>query len=377
MRRAANPEFDVAVIGGGLVGCALALGLARLGKRVGVLDEGDVAARASRANFALVWVQSKGLGLPAYAGWTIRSADAWAAFAAGLREESGVDVAFERPGGFHLALSEAELAQRVATLRRLHNQPGVAHYATEILDRGALARRLPHLGPEVVGGSYCPLDGHCNSLKLYRALQLCLRARGVALLNGWRVATARHAAGAFRLQTAAGEVRCGAVVIAAGNASMQLAPMLGLRAPMRPNRGQVIVTERVAPFLAYPISNIRQTDEGTVMIGDSQLAGSDPDQLSLPVCAEMADRARRCFPPLARLNIVRMWSGIRVMTEDGFPIYDQSQRYPGAFVVCCHSGVTLAANHALTLAPMIAAGRLDADTVGAFSARRFDVHKDA
>jgi len=65
------------------------------------------------------------------------------------------------------------------------------------------------------------------------------------------------------------------------------------------------------------------------------------------------------------------------MTRDGFPIYDQSGTYPGAFVVGCHSGVTLAANHALVLAPMIARGRLEADVVGAFSARRFDVQKVA
>ena len=65
------------------------------------------------------------------------------------------------------------------------------------------------------------------------------------------------------------------------------------------------------------------------------------------------------------------------MTLDGFPIYDQSVTCPGAFLVCCHSGVTLAAIHALTLAPMIAAGRLDRATVGAFSARRFDVRQAA
>jgi glycine/D-amino acid oxidase-like deaminating enzyme len=60
-------DHDVAVIGGGLVGSAIAWGLARAGQRVAVLDEGDVALRASRGNFALVWVQSKGLGMPAYA----------------------------------------------------------------------------------------------------------------------------------------------------------------------------------------------------------------------------------------------------------------------------------------------------------------------
>jgi len=63
-------EADVAVVGGGLVGAAIAWGLARAGTRVVVLDEGDVAFRASRGNFALVWVQSKGLGMPEYAAWT-------------------------------------------------------------------------------------------------------------------------------------------------------------------------------------------------------------------------------------------------------------------------------------------------------------------
>jgi hydrogen cyanide synthase HcnC len=63
-------EHDVAVIGGGLVGSAIAWGLAASGKRVALLDEGDVAFRASRGNFALVWVQSKGLGMPEYARWT-------------------------------------------------------------------------------------------------------------------------------------------------------------------------------------------------------------------------------------------------------------------------------------------------------------------
>ena len=63
-------DYDVAVVGGGLLGSAIAWGLGRLGKKVAVLDEGDITKRASRANFALVWVQSKGLGMPAY---TVRS----------------------------------------------------------------------------------------------------------------------------------------------------------------------------------------------------------------------------------------------------------------------------------------------------------------
>ena len=55
---------------------------------------------------------------------------------------------------------------------------------------------------------------------------------------------------------------------------------------------------------------------------------------------------------------MRTWAALRVMSPDGFPIYEQSQSHPGAFSVNCHSGVTLAGAHALALAPMIARGGL-------------------
>ena len=74
-------RYDAIVIGGGLVGSAIAYGLAREGLRVALVDEGDVAYRASRGNFGLVWVQSKGDGAPHYQRWTRRSADQWPALA--------------------------------------------------------------------------------------------------------------------------------------------------------------------------------------------------------------------------------------------------------------------------------------------------------
>jgi glycine/D-amino acid oxidase-like deaminating enzyme len=371
----AGKEFDVAVVGGGLVGAATSWGLAREGLRVALLDEGDRAVRASRGNFALVWVQSKGLGLAPYANWSVRSSNAWRSFADLLKQETGVDVSFQRPGGLHLALSERELEARVDYLKRLHAQPGIVEYQTEILDHDEVAKIEPDIGPEVVGASYCPLDGHVNSLRLFRTLHAAINARGVTYLPSHRVENIMREGGEFRLMTTQGEVRAGRIALAAGNANMQLAPMVGLEAPMKPERGQVFVTERVRPFLHHPMNGARQTDEGTVMIGDSKEEGTDPAELKIGISATTAERAIRRFPLLANVNVVRAWSAIRVMTKDGFPIYDESETHPGAFVLCCHSGVTLAANHALTVAPMIARGALDKALVGPFSARRFHVQE--
>lgn len=363
---------DFAVIGGGLVGAAIAYGLVRAGRRVALLDEGDRAVRASRGNFALVWVQGKGLGNPAYAAWTRRSSDLWAGFARELKELTDLDVRFERPGGFALCLSEAEWEARALMLRRFHNQPGGADDPTEMLDRTRVAAMLPGIGPDVVGGSFSPHDGHVNSLRLFRALHTALDRLGAAYLpdHGVTRIDARENGG-FMLSGAGFTLEAAQVVLAAGNANASLAPFVDLAAPMRPEAGQILVTERIAPFLRHPIVTLRQTDEGSVMIGDSREETDDPAGLNLRVNGVIASRALRMFPALAQVNIVRSWRAIRVMPEDGFPIYDQSARHPGAFLATCHSGVTLAAAHALALAPMIADGALDDPRIAAFSAARF------
>lgn len=366
-------DYDVAVVGGGLVGSAIAYGLAREGQRVAVLDEGDVAYRASRGNFALVWVQSKGLGMARYAAWSVRSSRAWAGFAEMLREDTDIDVALQQPGGFHMALSERELEARASTMKRLHNQPEMIPYEYEIMDRTRVQKMLPAIGPDVAGASYCPLDGHVNSLRLFRALNAGMQRRGATYLPNHIVDRIAYVNGEFMLTAAGGTVRAGKVVLAAGIGNARLAPMVGLSAPVRPQRGQIIVTEKAAPFLNYPVSTVRQTDEGSIMVGDSQEEAGFVPEVGQPILSVMADRAVRMFPILGSLNAVRTWAALRVMTQDGFPIYDASATCPGAFIATCHSGVTLAANHALTLAPLIAAGSLPADEFGVFSARRFDV----
>ena len=312
-------EFDVVVIGGGVVGSAIAWGLARCNQRVAVLDEGDIAYRASRGNFALVWVQSKGLGMPRYSAWTMRSANAWAGFAKTLAEETGIDVAHSRPGGLNLVLSDEEWDARVQAMERLQSQPGMQRFDWEMLDRARVREMVPRIGPDVMGGSYTAFDGHCNALRLLRALNKGMQQLGVVYLPEHRVTHLEGRAGEFRLTTAVKEIRASKVVIAAGIESTRLGAMVGLDIRVHPERGQLIVTEKTAPFLRYPMSRVRQTDEGGVMIGDSQEDAGLDNAVTLPMISTLAQRAVRMFPDLARLNVVRTWACLRVMTLDRFP----------------------------------------------------------
>jgi glycine/D-amino acid oxidase-like deaminating enzyme len=115
---------------------------------------------------------------------------------------------------------------------------------------------------------------------------------------------------------------------------------------------------------------LRQTDEGTVMLGDSQEDVGFDITTKVEVLKNIADRNTRIFPALKSVSIIRMWAALRVMSPDGFPIYEQSERFPGAFAATCHSGVTLAGAHALALAPAILAGVLP-EELSAFGSSRF------
>jgi glycine/D-amino acid oxidase-like deaminating enzyme len=367
---------DIAIVGGGLAGAAIAFGLRHLGPKVLVLDEGDVAHRASRGNFGLIWVQGKGLGLPAYAQWTGGSARAWPRLAADLAQETGIDVALRQPGGIHVCLSQQELDARVERIQRFLAQPGIDPAAIDVLDRAALLRRLPRIGPDVVGGTWCAQDGDCNPLRLFRALHVALERAGCGYRPRHAVTAIERRAGTFELHTARGVIEAGKVVLAAGLANATLAPMVGLAAPVTPNKGQIIVLERVETFLPLPLETLRQTDDGTVLIGDSQQDKGFDETLDLPILATMSERALRVFPFLRDVRVVRTWAALRVMSPDGFPIYQRSTGCPGAYLATCHSGVTLAAAHAFTLAPALLADGWP-DALAPYDARRFDVRAAA
>lgn len=366
------PDFDVAVVGGGLVGTAIAWGLARTGLRVTVLDEGDRAHRASRGNFALVWVQGKGAGQPDYTSWTRRSARLWPALAEELREETGIDVGFRQPGGLSPALSEMELEARYRELSKIDAAIGDPTPSWEAVDPVRLKRMVPEIGPSIVGATYSPLDGHVNALRLFRAFHVALSRRGVSYRPNCRIEGLEPVGGGVRLSGGFGEVRAMRVVLAAGIDNVRLASLVGMSAPIRPQRGHIIVTEKVAPFLHHPLGSIRQTDEGGIMIGDSAEEAGCDDRVQPGILGVMAERAIRVLPLLGRLNVVRSWAALRVMTRDGFPIYDRSADNPNIFVASCHSGVTLAAVHALHIPPALAGGTLPADC-HSFSTRRFHV----
>jgi glycine/D-amino acid oxidase-like deaminating enzyme len=367
--------FETIIVGGGLVGAAIAYGLSKQGQSVLIVDQGDTAFRAARGNFGLVWVQGKGASMPAYARWSLRSAQVWPRLADALSEDTGIDVALQQSGGIHFFLNDEERDARDAILKRIGKAIG-PEFKYEILDRQAVRAMFPGIGEAVTGAAFCPHDGACNSLRLFRALHAGVQHRGGRYEFDQTVRAIRFQNPGFEVATERGTYRAGKVVLAAGLGTRDLAPMVGLAAPVSPLKGQILVTAKVKPFLNRLTHFLRQTDEGSVLIGESKEDVGFDEGTTPSVMHALAKRAVTIFPFLRDVNIVRTWGALRVMSPDSSPIYEQSQTCPGAFVACVHSGVTLAGAHAGPLAADIAEGRLG-DFFDPFRAERFDVSKAA
>lgn len=365
-------EAEVIVVGGGVVGAAIAFGLLKADERVLVLDGDDGDFRAARANFGLVWVQGKGMSMPDYQAVTRESSDAWPEFLRGLTEVSQIAVDYERKGGLAFCLGEDEFEKRRARLFRLHNRSDDC----EMLERPRLEALLPgvRLGANVTGASFCWRDGHANPLQLLASLHAAIRRLGGRIVPQRRVTRIAPRNGSFEVTTKAESFVTPRVVIAAGIASGDLAKGVNLDAPVRPQRGQILVTERMSPFLPLPASGLRQTAEGTVMIGVTNEEVGYDASATASAAATLASRALRVVPALSVGKLVRQWAGLRVMSPDSYPIYAESRDFRGAFVALCHSGVTLAAFHAGRFARALASDGLPA-AFESFHPRRFDVQK--
>lgn len=368
MNQPVTSETEYAVVGGGLVGMSIAHGLARRGRTVTVFDEADDAFRASRGNFGLVWIQSKGVALPDYALWSRLSASLWPELRDELTGATGLDLELKQPGGLNLFLTEAEAEEGVRKLSLLKDSLG-GDYPFEYLEHSAIQKMLPEIGPDVCGATWFPEDGHTNPLYLLQALHKSFSSSGGTLINGSPVTNITPAGDSFIVygrQT----VKASKVVLCAGLGNAELAPMVGLHAPVKPNQGQVLVTERMKPFMHYPTVTVRQVGEGAIQIGDSKEDMGFDTSTRPEVIANIANRATRMFPILSQARVIRTWAALRVMSPDGHPIYDQSIEHPGASVVTCHSGVTLAAAHSQVLAGWIDSGE-GPDYLENMSVKRF------
>ncbi|KUY80188.1 NAD(P)/FAD-dependent oxidoreductase [Burkholderia cepacia] len=361
-------HYDVAIVGGGLVGASAALALTRRGLRTGLFERRDCGAQASGVNYGGVRCQ----GRPAeQLPLALRARRIWDR----LPELIGIDGEFVVSGHLRLARSDADLdaLDAYATLAREHGLP------LQVMQGDAFRRRYPWLGRAALGGSLCETDGHANPRLVSPAFARAARAAGADVFEHTPVDDVHHDGTRFHFQ--AGGRACTAtwLINSAGAWANTIAERFGEAVPMEPIYPNMWVTEPLPPFITHNLGvygggvYARQVARGNCVIGGGRGRGDGEfGQPSVDTTRAVMRDACALLPALRDALLIRTWSGVEGCTPDHNPIIGASRTTPRLLHAFGFSGggFLLAPGVGDVLADLVTTGEtatpLDAFSIGRF-----------
>jgi glycine/D-amino acid oxidase-like deaminating enzyme len=347
---------DVIIVGAGIVGAACARSLAAAGWEVIVVDRGTTAGGTSSACEGNLLVSDKGPGhelvLAQYASTL------WKAASADLTEQLGPrfpSIEYDPKGGLVVATTDAG-ARALFDFASGQRAAGVDARA---LDPGQAHELEPDLAPGITAAVHYPEDAQVQPSIATEALMASARRFGARLLENTPVTgPVLDSAGALvGVKTPAGELRASRVLIAAGPWSGQVAALLGVHLPVRPRRGELLVTSRMPHRIFHKVydadyvgavgsddsalqtsSVIESTAGGTVLIGSSRQQVGFDVSLRVDALSEIAAKAIRLFPFLSGVAVIRSYGGFRPFMPDHLPVIGEDPRMPGLWHAAGHEG---------------------------------------
>ncbi len=345
---------DVLVVGGGVIGCAIARELAGAGRSVMVADRGPIGGQASSAAAGALAVASGGDGGDRL---ELRRASfsAFPDLVASLREETGFDVGFETRGVLALAFDETD----TAALNDHVTQRRAQGLRAQWLDAAEVRALEPRASAAALGAALFPDDAQLEAGVLTQALAASARRRGATIAPG--VPVLEYARGADRVE----RVRVGAdwihpreVIIAAGAwtpAATGVDPGVGVV----PVRGQMIALRPDRPVCARVLT---AGDAFLIPRRDGELwVGATFEEAGF-ACAVTGDgvgtllgHVARLMPEALRAPIVRAWAGLRPSVPGGGPVIGRARDAENVLVATGHhrNGILLAPVTARTVAALV------------------------
>jgi sarcosine oxidase subunit beta len=324
---------DVAVIGGGVIGCAVAYYAAKHGARVAILERGSIGAGASSANAGSINMSTKkgrrtlALGMSSQRVYETLSA------------ELGCDIEYTIVGKLIVAEREAE----IEFLEELAAEQRAAGAHVEIVSPGRCRELNALLEGSILAGLYCPTDAQANPFRVTQGYARAAQERAVEVMTNTEVqAIDVDGDRVTGVQTARGRLRARWVVNAAGAYAAAIGKMVGVSHEVLPRRGQLVVLEAARGVPAVGVSGAAmllskhaaqsgtQADplnlsfyfssrprHGTVLLGSTNEQVGYDTRVTRPAIAGICACAARVMPPLLRSTVVRSWAGLRPYSPSG------------------------------------------------------------
>lgn len=364
--------YDVIILGGGIIGCAIAEELARRGQRVVVVERGTIGAEASSAAAGILSAQMD-LSRPGPFFDLCQSArQVYPPWVRHLERRSGISVGFHVDGMLYVAMTRQD-EQRMAARLRWQVARGLR---VERWSAAQVRRREPHVDGRPRCGFYVPTEAQIDNVRLMASLaKACRRAR-VQILEDTAAQRLLIQRRRIRgVETDHGTCKAPIVVNCLGSWASLIEPPL-IKLPVVPVRGQMLAFTGPKRLFRHVVMSeqayVVQRRDGRLIVGSTVEFVGFQKHLTLEGIHGILAGLRRMTSVLNRCTFVDAWAGLRPCSKDKLPIVGTTS-IEGLYVATGHfrHGILLAPITATLLAELILRGHSSIDLTP-FSLQRFE-----
>lgn len=344
---------EVAVIGGGIVGCAIAYYLSKAGIDCMLIEKGDLASGTSSRCDGNITIVDKDPGFDSLMSLASQE------LTAELDKDLNLPFEYRTQGSILVCDNDAEMEVANEWVN-IQNEAGLKF---KLLDHSDIRQESPYFADDIPGGLECETDSLINPYLFCYSLIDRAKEYGLKLHTRAEVKFVSKKE-EFLIETTNGNFTAKKVVNAAGVWAPFIGKMLDIEIPIKPRKGHIMVGGRQKPIIMRNVMEfgylmnkfqreriadpetlkhgvalvLEPTESQNFLIGSSrQFVGFDA-KVDFNVVQTMARRALRFFPKLDDFNIIRTYTGFRPWTEDHLPIISAVEEVPGFYIAAGHEG---------------------------------------